>query len=89
MALGASRREVLRMVLGEGLRVALIGVAIGLVAAFASTRLIKELLFGVAPADPATFVAVSLLLVAVILTACYFPARRTTKVEPMTALRYE
>jgi len=89
MALGASRREVLRMVLGEGLRVALIGVAIGLVAAFASTRMIKELLFGVAPADPATFVAVSLLLVAVILTACYFPARRTTKVEPMTALRYE
>ena len=89
MALGASRREVLHMVLGEGLRVALIGVAIGLVAAFASSRLIKELLFGVEPADPATFAAVSLLLVAVILAACYVPARRTMTVEPMAALRYE
>ncbi len=79
MALGASRREALRMVLGEGLRVALIGVAIGLVAAFASSRLIKELLFGVQPADPATFAAVSLLLIAVIIAACYVPARRPRK----------
>ncbi len=89
MALGASQGAVLRMVLGEGLRVALIGVAIGLMAAFASSRLIKGLLFGVQPADPATFAAVSLTVVAVVLAACYVPARRATKVDPMVALRYE
>jgi predicted permease len=89
MALGASRGEVLRMVLEDGLRVALIGVALGLVAAFASSGLIKGLLFGIQPADPATFAAVSLVVVVVILLACYVPARRTTKVDPMVALRYE
>jgi len=89
MALGSSRGAVLRMVLEDGLRVALIGVAIGLVAALASSRLIKGLLFGIQPADPGTFAAVSLLVVAVILAACYVPARRSTKVDPMVALRYE
>jgi ABC-type antimicrobial peptide transport system permease subunit len=89
MALGASHGTVLRTVLGEGLRVALIGVAVGLMAAFASSRLIRGLLFGVQPADPATFAVVPLVVVAVILAACYVPARRTTKVDPMVALRYE
>jgi predicted permease len=89
MALGASRGEVLRTILGEGLRVALIGVAVGLMAAFASSRLIGGLLFGVQPADPATFAIVPLVVVAVILAACYVPARRTTKVDPMVALQYE
>ncbi|HEV2379823.1 MAG TPA: FtsX-like permease family protein [Terriglobia bacterium] len=89
MALGASRTSVLGMVLGEGLRVVLIGVAIGLVEAFALSRLIKSLLFGVEAADPATFIAVPLVMIVVALAACYVPARRATKVDPMVALRYE
>jgi putative ABC transport system permease protein len=89
MALGASRGEVRRMILGEGLRVTLIGIAIGLVGAFASGRLIKGLLYGVGPADPATFAGVSLLVIVVALIACYLPAHRATQVDPMIALRYE
>jgi predicted permease len=89
MALGASRSGVLGMVLNEGLRVVLIGVAIGVGEALALSRLIKSLLFGVEAADPATFIAVPLVMIVVALAACYVPARRATKVDPIIALRYE
>jgi predicted permease len=89
IALGASSRDVLRLVLGEGSRLAFIGVAFGLFAAFAMTGLMRSLLFGVSPADPLTFLAVAGLLIGVALTACYIPARRASRVDPMVVLRYE
>jgi putative ABC transport system permease protein len=89
IALGAQRRDVLRLVLSEAARVTLVGIPIGLVAAALLAGLIKSLLFGVSATDPLTYAAVALLLSAVALLACYIPARRAAKVDPMVALRYE
>jgi putative ABC transport system permease protein len=89
LALGAQRRDVLKLVIGQGLRLVLIGIGIGLAGAMAMTRVMKSLLFGVSATDPATFAVIAMLLAAVALLACYLPARRATKVDPMVALRYE
>ncbi|HUG52187.1 MAG TPA: FtsX-like permease family protein, partial [Vicinamibacteria bacterium] len=89
MALGAERRDVLRMIVGEGLAVTAAGAAAGLVAALALSRLMSSLLFGVAATDPVTFAAVCLVLGAVALAATYLPARRATRIEPLAALRSE
>jgi putative ABC transport system permease protein len=89
VAIGAQSRDVFRMVVGEGMILALIGIAIGLVGAFALTRLMTSMLFAVEPTDPATFITIAALLTAVTLLACYIPGRRATKVDPLVALRYE
>jgi ABC-type antimicrobial peptide transport system permease subunit len=88
MALGASRSTILGMVLRHGLWTAVIGIAAGIATSFLVTRAMVSLLFGLSPTDPLTFAGVSLLLIAVALVACYVPARRATKVDPMVALRY-
>ena len=89
LALGADRRDILRLVLGHGLKMAVAGVVAGLIAAFALTRLMSTMLFGVGPTDPATFAIIVLVLMVVALLACYLPARRATKVDPLSALRSE
>jgi len=89
MALGARPIDVLRLVLGQGARLALLGAALGVASALALTRLMASLLFGISPTDPATFVLTALLLPAVAVLASFVPARRATRVDPMIALRAE
>jgi putative ABC transport system permease protein len=89
LALGAQRIDVVRMILRQGLRLALAGVAVGLVGALAVSQLMGGLLYGVRPTDPLTFAVVTLLLIVVALLACYMPARRAITIDPLVALRYE
>ena len=89
IALGAQTGNVLKMVLRQGLKLTAIGLALGLAAAYALTRYMQSMLFGVKATDPATFAAIALLLIAVAIVACWIPARRATKVDPMVALRSE
>jgi ABC-type antimicrobial peptide transport system permease subunit len=89
MALGARAADVLRLVLGQFMRLTVVGVALGLIGAYLATRLMTSLLFGVTPTDITTFVLVSVGLSLVALIACLIPARRATRVDPLVALRYE
>ena len=89
IALGAGSGDVLTMILGQGMRTIFIGVAIGIIGSLALTRTVESLLFGVTATDPLTFGGVTLLLVGAALLACYLPARRATRVDPLVALRYE
>ncbi len=89
MALGAQTRDVLSLIVKQGFKLVLLGLAIGLVGAFALMRVIASLLFGVTTKDPTTFAAVTILLGGVALLACYLPTRRASRVDPIVALRYE
>ena len=89
MALGAQRKDVFRWILGRGAKMALVGIAIGVLAAAVLSQLLRSMLFGVSPTDSLAFAGVSLLLLFVALLACYVPARRAMRVDPMVALRYE
>jgi putative ABC transport system permease protein len=89
VTLGAQSTDVFRSIVAEGARIALLGVGAGLIAALALTRLLRTFLYGVSASDPVTFMGVALLLALISLAACYFPARRATRVDPIVALRYE
>jgi putative ABC transport system permease protein len=89
MSIGAGPRDILKLVVGQGMRLALIGVAIGIVASLGLTRLISTLLFGVSTTDPLAFSLAAVALVSTALVACYLPARRATRVDPMVVLRFE
>jgi putative ABC transport system permease protein len=89
MALGAQQRSVLRLILGQGAKLALLGLGVGAVAALLLTRLMSGLLYEVSATDPLTFCAVAIVLLGVAVTACYIPARRAMRVDPMVALRHE
>jgi ABC-type antimicrobial peptide transport system permease subunit len=89
MALGAHAHDVLKLVIGQGFKVALMGVGIGVIGALGLTRFLSSFLYGVKPRDPLTLIAVSLILLSVAVMASYVRARRATKVDPMVALRYE
>ena len=89
MAIGAQQRDVFKMIIGQGMLLAVIGVVLGLIGAFGLTRLMASMLFGVEPTDPLTFASIALLLMGVALSACYVPGRRATKVDPVVSLRYE
>jgi putative ABC transport system permease protein len=87
--LGAQRRDILRLILGQGMKLTMIGLGVGLVLSFTLTRLMGEFLYQVRPTDPMTFVVISLILAGVALAACWIPARRATKVDPLVVLRNE
>jgi putative ABC transport system permease protein len=89
VALGAQRQDVLKLVVGQGMILVLVGIVIGLSASLALTRFMISVLFGVSPTDPVTYIVIPLLFVSVALIACYIPARRATKVDPLVALRSE
>jgi ABC-type antimicrobial peptide transport system permease subunit len=89
IALGASQRDILSLVVGQGMALSLFGVTLGLAAAFLLTRLIRSMLFGVAPTDPFTFAGISLLLAMITLLATYIPAQRATQIDPVTSLRQD
>jgi ABC-type antimicrobial peptide transport system permease subunit len=89
VSVGAGRRDIFTLILGQGLAISVVGLLAGLVVALAVTRLTANLLYGVSATDPVTFILIALLLLCVALLACYFPARRATKVDPMIALRAE
>ncbi len=89
MALGAEPRDVLKLVIGQGMILAVVGIGLGVAASLALTRLLSSLLFGVSTTDPLTFISLSVLLGGVTLLASYLPARRAMKVDPLVALRYE
>ena len=89
MALGAATRDVLSLVVSQGLKLTLLGIAAGIAGALLLTRLMSTLIFGVSPSDPMTFIVVPATLILVALLACYIPARRASKIDPMQALRIE